>query len=83
MKLKLFETILYIKWEDSQSRESWTDKDNINSDLDVVIAESVGFYMGENDNNILIGQSHTRDLVCMTTLIPKKNIVEIKEIKMK
>lgn len=73
--------IVYIQWEDSASVDGvvWQFKDDW-------VCEShncftVGFLVSEDKNTVVVAQSENDDQWGRLFAIPKKSIIEIKELK--
>lgn len=78
---KPYETMLYIEWDDSQTTDSWQDKELTHGLLKSLIVKTVAFYVGETETHFLICMNDIEEYLCMTQLIPKICIKKIKEIK--
>ena len=80
----MIEKCYYVKWIDSGFSllgDVWQSSEEINKILkESKTVETVGFFIGETDDWIILGQSMNQNLVRGGYFVYKKNIIEMKEL---
>lgn len=72
------EKIVAMTWIDASGPDGWVDRDNLDYEIQTIL--SIGFLLHEDDTSMTISPSLGRHHVHAPMTIPKKAVVERKDI---